>query len=74
MFFLQVLVMTPQILLNNLRHSFFKLSMINVLVFDECHHASGNHPYAGIMTVSCDTFFFLFFLSSLPLEFSHLFL
>ncbi|PON59109.1 Endoribonuclease Dicer-like [Parasponia andersonii] len=46
----EVLVMTPQILLNNLRHSFFKLSMIKVLVMDECHHASGHHPYACIMT------------------------
>ncbi|XP_050384255.1 endoribonuclease Dicer homolog 2 [Argentina anserina] len=45
----EVLVMTPQILLNNLRHSFFKLSMIKVLIFDECHHARGNHAYACIM-------------------------
>ena len=44
--------MTPQILLNNLRHSFFKLSMIKVLVVDECHHARGSHPYACIMSVS----------------------
>ncbi|XP_024024528.1 endoribonuclease Dicer homolog 2 isoform X2 [Morus notabilis] len=46
----EVLVMTPQILLNNLRHSFFKLSMIKVLIVDECHHARGNHPYASIMS------------------------
>ncbi|XP_062084109.1 endoribonuclease Dicer homolog 2 [Humulus lupulus] len=45
----EVLVMTHQILLNNLRHSFFKLNMIQVLVFDECHHARGLHPYACIM-------------------------
>ncbi|KAF4391118.1 hypothetical protein F8388_009540 [Cannabis sativa] len=45
----EVLVMTHQILLNNLRHSFFKLSMIPVIVFDECHHARGSHPYACIM-------------------------
>ncbi|BBH06838.1 dicer-like 2 [Prunus dulcis] len=45
----EVLVMTPAILLSNLRHSFFKLSMIKVLILDECHHARGNHPYACIM-------------------------
>ncbi|KAK9924032.1 hypothetical protein M0R45_032421 [Rubus argutus] len=45
----EVLVMTPAILLNNLRHSFFKLSMIKILIMDECHHARGNNPYACIM-------------------------
>jgi ERCC4-related helicase len=51
-FCFQVLVMTPAILLAGLRHSFFKLSMIKVLIIDECHHARGKHPYACIMTVS----------------------
>ncbi|OMO99607.1 hypothetical protein CCACVL1_03710 [Corchorus capsularis] len=46
----EVLVMTPQILLNCLRHSFFKINLIQVLIFDECHHARGKHPYASIMT------------------------
>ncbi|XP_020230787.1 endoribonuclease Dicer homolog 2 isoform X2 [Cajanus cajan] len=46
----EVLVMTPAILLNCLRHSFFKLNMIKVLIMDECHHARGKHPYACIMT------------------------
>ncbi|XP_074323641.1 endoribonuclease Dicer homolog 2-like isoform X2 [Apium graveolens] len=45
----EVLVMTPQILLNALRHSFIKLETIRVLIFDECHHARGKHPYACIM-------------------------
>lgn len=43
--------MTPAILLSGLRHSFFHLSMIKVLIVDECHHARGKHPYACIMTV-----------------------
>ncbi|EXB36441.1 Endoribonuclease Dicer-2-like protein [Morus notabilis] len=47
----EVLVMTPEILLNSLRHAFFKFSVIKGLVFDECHHARGNHPYALIMKV-----------------------
>ncbi|MBA0759745.1 hypothetical protein Gotri_022582 [Gossypium trilobum] len=46
----EVLVMTPQILLNGLRHGFFKINMIKVLIIDECHHARGKHPYASIMT------------------------
>ncbi|KOM37874.1 hypothetical protein LR48_Vigan03g125600 [Vigna angularis] len=46
----EVLIMTPVILLNCLRHSFLKLNMIKVLIMDECHHARGKHPYARIMT------------------------
>ncbi|KAJ6429335.1 hypothetical protein OIU84_020879 [Salix udensis] len=46
----EVLVMTPQILLNGLRHSFFKLDLIKVMIVDECHHARGKDPYACIMT------------------------
>ncbi|KAI5574688.1 hypothetical protein BDE02_10G160800 [Populus trichocarpa] len=46
----EVLVMTHQILLNGLRQGYFKLDFIKVLIFDECHHARGNHPYACIMT------------------------
>ncbi|XP_042383496.1 endoribonuclease Dicer homolog 2a-like [Zingiber officinale] len=45
----EVFVMTPQILLDNLRHTFFKLSDIKLIIFDECHHARGRHPYACIM-------------------------
>ncbi|KAL7252377.1 hypothetical protein ACSBR1_007043 [Camellia fascicularis] len=46
----EVLVMTPMILLNALRHSFLRLDMIKVLIFDECHNARGRHPYVCIMT------------------------
>ncbi|XP_044470277.1 endoribonuclease Dicer homolog 2-like [Mangifera indica] len=46
----EVIVMTPQILLNGLRHSFLKLNMIKVLILDECHHTRGKYPYACIMT------------------------
>ncbi|KAK7412825.1 hypothetical protein VNO78_04480 [Psophocarpus tetragonolobus] len=46
----EVFVMTPAILLNCLRHSFFKLNLIKLLIMDECHHARGKHPYACIMT------------------------
>nr|AUH15439.1 dicer-like 3 protein [Dimocarpus longan] len=44
-----VLVMTPQILLDALKKAFVRLEMICFIVFDECHHATGNHPYTKIM-------------------------
>ena len=52
-FLLQVLVMTPQILVHCLCHCLIKMDSIALLIFDECHHAQvkSNHPYAEIMRV-----------------------
>ncbi|CAI0395073.1 unnamed protein product [Linum tenue] len=49
----EVLVMTPQILLHNLSHSFITMELIALLIFDECHHAQAksDHPYSKIMKV-----------------------
>ncbi|KAL7800300.1 hypothetical protein V8C37DRAFT_414204 [Trichoderma ceciliae] len=42
-------VCTAQILLDLLACGFISMSQINLLVFDEAHHAKKNHPYARII-------------------------
>ncbi|PXF48751.1 Endoribonuclease Dicer-like [Gracilariopsis chorda] len=43
-----VLVMTAQLLLNILRHGIISMDHIALLIVDEVHHATRNHPYSRI--------------------------
>ncbi|KAK9817465.1 hypothetical protein WJX74_006245 [Apatococcus lobatus] len=45
-----VMVMTPQILLDVLRHGFVTMHDINLLIFDEAHHCVKKTPYNCIMS------------------------
>ncbi|XP_052902030.1 endoribonuclease Dicer [Anopheles moucheti] len=45
----QIIVSTAQILLDVLRHGYMSPSNINMIVFDECHRAVGQHPMHAIM-------------------------
>ncbi|KAH7134611.1 hypothetical protein B0J13DRAFT_450366 [Dactylonectria estremocensis] len=44
-----VVVCTAQILLDCLSNGFIRINQINLLIFDEAHHAKKNHPYARII-------------------------
>lgn len=44
-----VIVCTAEVLAQCLMHSFVTIAQINLLIFDEAHHAKDNHPYARIM-------------------------
>lgn len=44
-----VIVCTAEVLRQCLHHSFINISQINLLIFDEAHHAKKNHSYACII-------------------------
>ncbi|KAJ4352331.1 Dicer-like protein 1 [Didymosphaeria variabile] len=44
-----VIVCTAQVLVDCMMHSFINMTNINMLIFDEAHHAKSGHPYARLM-------------------------
>lgn len=44
-----VIVCTAQVLVDCMLHSFINMGRINLLIFDEAHHAKNDHPYARLM-------------------------
>ena len=40
--------MVHQVFLNALDHNFFQMSLVNLLVVDECHHTVGKSAYMQI--------------------------
>jgi len=48
-----VIVATADVLLHCLNHAFITIEQINLLVFDEAHHAKKGHAYARIIKEHC---------------------
>ncbi|CAF1271794.1 unnamed protein product [Adineta steineri] len=45
----QVLVFTAKVFLDLVDHNYFSLYKVNLLIFDECHHSTGENSYAALM-------------------------
>lgn len=50
-----IIVLTPQILVNWLQYgNISSLAVFTLLIFDECHNTTGNHPYNVLMSSYLD--------------------
>ncbi|XP_076178399.1 endoribonuclease Dcr-2 isoform X3 [Ptiloglossa arizonensis] len=45
----QVLILTPQVLVDGINGSYLLLNKINLIIFDECHRGVNEHPMRQIM-------------------------
>jgi Fanconi anemia group M protein len=44
----KVVVMTPNVLYNDIIHDMYDLRNVSLIVFDECHRATGKHAYVMV--------------------------
>ncbi|KAF2739077.1 endoribonuclease dcr-1 [Polyplosphaeria fusca] len=44
-----VIVLTAEVLVQCMMHSFITMAQVNLLIFDEAHHAKSNHAYARLI-------------------------
>ncbi|XP_013391117.1 probable ATP-dependent RNA helicase DDX58 isoform X2 [Lingula anatina] len=49
-----VIVLTAQILLDQLRDNLLKIHDFSLMIYDECHHTKKGHPYNNIMAFYID--------------------
>ena len=47
-----VIMATPQVIRNDAMNGTIDLSTVNLLIMDEAHHATGNHAYAQVGSLS----------------------
>lgn len=45
----EIIVATAQCIVDAVKHSFLKLEQVNVVVFDECHRGTKDHPFKELM-------------------------
>lgn len=64
--------MTPQILLDALKKAFLSFEAICFIILDECHRATGNHPYVRIMEVNICFVLISLYLSSADISYCFL--
>ncbi|UJR09291.1 hypothetical protein I4U23_013534 [Adineta vaga] len=50
----QVLIFTAKVFLDVIDHDYFSLNYVNLIIFDECQHATGENPYASLMNKHYD--------------------
>ncbi|PVH94346.1 P-loop containing nucleoside triphosphate hydrolase protein [Periconia macrospinosa] len=50
----RIVISTPQILLDALYHGFIQTKSLALIIFDEAHHCTGNHPANKILQEFCN--------------------
>lgn len=45
------MIITAHLFLNNLQNGYMDINDANLLIFDECHHATALHPFKQVSTI-----------------------